>query len=172
METGMREKLMELLKSFRNAMLVTQSGNKLHARPMALLKVEDNGDIWFISSIDSGKIEDIHTHPNVNVSLQDDRKYLSISGRATVDRSRAKIDELWTEECKVWFPKGKDDLSIALIHVTPSEGEYWDNQGVQGIKYVIEAVKAYVTGTTPDIAKDKEVHGSVTMNGGQARAAR
>lgn len=166
METGTREKLLELLKSFRNAMLVTQSENKLRSRPMVLLKIEDNGDLWFISGIESGKIDDIHRHPEVNVSLQEDRKYLSLSGHATIVQSREKIDELWSEECKVWFPKGKADPAIALIRVSPSEGEYWDNEGAQGIKYMIQAVKAYVTGTTPEV--DKGQHGSVKMAGGKS----
>jgi general stress protein 26 len=170
METGTREKLMALLKSFRNAMLVTQANNKLRSRPMALLKVEDNGDLWFITGIDSGKVDEIQHHPEVNVCLQEDGKYLSLCGQASLVRDRAKIDELWTEEAKVWFPKGKDDPNIGLIRVTPTEGEYWDNAGIQGIKYVVEAVKAYVTGTTPEI--DQGLHGSVAMNGGQRVATR
>lgn len=168
METGTREKLMELLKSFRNAMLVTQSENRLRSRPMMLLKVEDNGDLWFISSIDSGKIDDIHRHTEVNVCLQEDRKYLSLSGHAAIVQSREKVDELWCEEAKVWFPKGKADPAISLIRVSPSEGEYWDNEGTQGIKYLLQAAKAYVTGTTPEL--DKGQHGSVKMTGGKRAA--
>jgi general stress protein 26 len=170
METGTREKLMELLKSFRNAMLVTQTTDKaLRARPMALLKIELTGELWFITSFDSGKVHEIQDNPDVNVSLQDDRKFLSITGRATIVRDRKKIDELWTEEAKVYFPKGKEDPHIALIHVIPSEGEYWDNEGINGLKFMLEAAKAYVTGTTPSV--DKDQHGVVKMNGGQGGAA-
>ena len=171
METGQREKLMGILKSFRNAMLVTQAQDKtLHSRPMALLQVEDSGDCWFISGIASGKIEEIEQNPLVNVSLQDDRKFLALSGRATISRDRQKLDELWSETLKVWFPKGKEDPNIALIRVTPSEGEYWDNDGLEGIKYVIESVKAYVTGTTPEL--DSSQHGAVALDGGKTTSPR
>ncbi|HTN86785.1 MAG TPA: pyridoxamine 5'-phosphate oxidase family protein, partial [Sorangium sp.] len=100
MENGSREKLLEILKKFRNAMLVTQASHgTLRARPMALVKVDDGtGDIWFMTSIDSGKIDEIESNPEVNVTLQEQRRYLSLSGRASIVRSRAKIDELWSEE--------------------------------------------------------------------------
>ena len=167
MENGSREKLLEILKKFRNAMLVTQASHgTLRARPMALVKVDDGtGDIWFMTSIDSGKIDEIETNPEVNVTLQEQRRYLSLSGRASIVRSRAKIDELWSEEAKVYFPKGKEDPHLALIHVSPREGEYWDNQGAAGLRFLVEAVKAYVTGTTPKT--DAAQHAAVPLNGGQ-----
>lgn len=166
METGSRERLLDILKTFRNAMLVTQAEDgSLRSRPMALMKVEqDSGNVWFMTNIDSGKIDEIATHPEVNVTLQEERKFLSLSGTASIVRRREKIHELWTEEAKVFFPKGKDDPDIALIRVRPIEGEYWDNEGVSGIKFLVEAVRAYVTGTTPH--PDSMQHGAVSLNGG------
>lgn len=170
METGTREKLMGILKSFRNAMLVTQAQDKtLRSRPMALLKVEDNGDCWFMTGFDSGKIDEIGQNPMVNVSLQDDRKFLSLSGQAVINRSRQKLEELWGEHLKVFFPRGKEDPNLALICVSPTEGEFWDNEGIQGLKFLLESVKAYVTGTTPDI--DNAQHGVVSLNSGETSSA-
>ncbi|WP_437682622.1 pyridoxamine 5'-phosphate oxidase family protein [Sorangium sp. So ce131] len=167
METGSREKLMEILKKFRNAMLVTQATHGvLRSRPMALMKVDDaTGDIWFMTSIDSGKVDEIESNPEVNVTLQQEHRYLSLSGRASIVRSRAKIEELWSEEAKVFFPRGKDDPHLALIHVSPREGEYWDNHGAVGLRFLVEAVKAYVTGTTPKT--DSTQHASVPLSAGQ-----
>ncbi|AUX42820.1 pyridoxamine 5'-phosphate oxidase [Sorangium cellulosum] len=167
METGSREKLMEILKKFRNAMLVTQASHGvLRSRPMALMKVDDaTGDIWFMTSIDSGKVDEIESNPEVNVTLQEEHRYLSLSGRASIVRSRAKIEELWSEEAKVFFPRGKDDPHLALIHVSPREGEYWDNHGAAGLRFLVEAVKAYVTGTTPKA--DSTQHGAVPLSAGQ-----
>lgn len=171
METGTREKLMGILKSFRNAMLVTQAQDKtLRSRPMALLKVDDNGDCWFMTGFDSGKIDEIGQNPMVNVSLQDDRKFLSLSGQAIITRDRQKLEELWSEHMKVFFPRGKEDPNLALICVSPSEGEFWDNEGVQGLKFLLESVKAYVTGTTPDV--DNAQHGTVSLNSGETSSAK
>lgn len=172
METGSREKLLEILKKFRTAMLVTQaSQGALRARPMALMKVDsETGDVWFMTSIDSSKVDEIESHPEVNVTLQEGRRFLSLSGSASIVRSRTKIEALWSEEAKVFFPQGKDDPSLALIHVSPREGEYWDNEGAAGLRFLVDAVKAYVTGTTPKT--DAAQHAAVPLNGGQPGNAR
>jgi general stress protein 26 len=164
MENGSRDKLIEILNTFRTAMLVTSTQDgTLRSRPMALLQVEPSGDLWFMTSVKTGKIDEIAAHARVNVALQKDAAFASVTGRASIHRDRAKIHELWTEHAKVYFPKGKDDPEIVLIKVSAEEGEYWDNEGLEGIKYLFEAVKAYVTGTKkPD--DDKEQHGSVNLN--------
>lgn len=180
MEQGSREKLLELLQTFENAMLVTAAKDgSLRSRPMAVFQVErTDGTLWFMTSATSGKVDEIAADSHVNVALQKAREFVSVSGRARVVRDRSKIDELWSEHAKVYFPKGKDDPDLALIRVAVDEAEYWDSAGVQGIKYLFEAVKAYVTGTTPEVGADQ--HGSVKLqepgragNGtGAPRAAR
>ncbi|MBA3480646.1 MAG: hypothetical protein H0T51_02420 [Pirellulales bacterium] len=42
-------------------------------------------------------------------------------------------------------------------------GEYWDNSGLSGVKYFIEAGKAYLSGTKPDVAGDPRIHGKVNL---------
>ncbi len=73
-----------------------------------------------------------------------------MSGRGTLVRDQAKINEVWKEPFKVWFPGGKTDPEIALIAVTLDEAEFWDNQGMNKVQYVFESAKAYLTGTTPE----------------------
>jgi len=40
--------------------------------------------------------------------------------------------------------------SLAIVEVTPHDAECWDQSGARGIKYALEMMKAYVTGTTPE----------------------
>ena len=35
---------------------------------------------------------------------------------------------------------------LCLIRVDPTVGEYWDNSGSRGVKFVIDAAKAYLSG--------------------------
>ena len=44
-----------------------------------------------------------------------------------------------------------------LIQLRAEEGEWWDERGVNRLKYALETVKAYATGTTPQI--DTSQHG-------------
>lgn len=146
-----RRHLLELVKDFDTAMLATRTGDDVvRGRPMGLADVQDDGLLWFCSDIQSPKVEEIQTHPEVGVFFQGKMKFASVSGKAKVVRDRALIDKMWKADWKVWFPEGKDDPRICLIAVDPTEGEYWDNQGAQGIKYVGRAVKALITGERPE----------------------
>jgi hypothetical protein len=78
-------------------------------------------------------------------------KFVSISGTAVAVDDPRKVSEIWNEAWKVWFPGGKDDPTLTLLKVHVDRGEYWDNSGMSGIKYAIEAGKAYMSGTNPDV---------------------
>ena len=153
-----------LLKKFQNAMLVTHTGAQgFHARPMAIADVEDDGRLWFITSVETAKVHEIEMDSHVHLIAQDgNNAFLSLTGRASLIGDREKIAHLWKEPFRVWFPKGKDDPDIELIVVRPERGEFWDNTGAKRFKYLWEAAKAYMSGTTPD-PDDGDLHGKVRL---------
>jgi general stress protein 26 len=158
------DKLQELLRDFDAAMLVTRnSAGELRSRPMAVADVEAGGTLWFITERHSGKIDEIARDSHVNVAMQGKMKFVSISGTASPVEDRSKVAELWNESWKVWFPGGKDDPTLILLKVDGQKGEYWDNSGASGVKYLIEAGKAYLSGTKPGVDNDPQVHGKVAM---------
>jgi general stress protein 26 len=155
------EHVLELLHGFDTAMLVTRTvGDALHARPMAVAEVENGGAVWFVTDITSPKVTDVGTDPDVLLAFQDSRRYLTVSGKASVVRSPEKIRELWKENFKLWF-EGPDDPRLALLKVTPNEAEYWDTTGIRGLKFAFRAAKAYLTGETAKKEDDPDVHGRV-----------
>ena len=142
------KKLNRILNHFETAVLVTYgSGNKLHGRPMAIAQIEDNCDLWFITAADTPKLQEIQTNNQVLVTFQDkDTRFVSLCGRAEIVQDSQKIDELWREMFKIWFPGGKTDPNLMLLHVRTDEGEYWDNAGMNRIVFVMEALRAYASG--------------------------
>jgi len=155
-----RERLRKLIAEFDTAMLVTHGPDGLRSRPLAIAKQgHDPADevLYFSTAIDSGKVADLQSHAEVNVSMQDKRQFISLSGRARVTRDRALIDRLWAEDWKIWFPQGKDDPSLSILIVEPREAAYWDMSGGAGLKYLFESAKAYVTGSRPP-SDDDERH--------------
>jgi hypothetical protein len=84
-------------------------------------------------------------------------------GKATPVDDRARIAKLWKVEYKVWFPGGQDDPEIVLLRVDGAIGEYWDNSGTSGLKYLVEAGKALLSGTRPDADNDPKIHGKVDL---------
>lgn len=144
-----KEHLHELLESFDTAMLITKhgaNGEGDHARPMAIAAIEGASTIWFVTSTASPKARELQADSRVAITCQSDKKYVAMSGVATLVTDRAKIDELWKETWKVWFPEGKAAPDLGLLRVTVQDAEFWDNAGTTGIRYVIEAVKSYVAG--------------------------
>lgn len=142
--------LYDILEDFRTAMLVTRSGDKLHARPMAVAEMKSDADACFATSINSPKIAEIKADPRVLVTVQSGSEFASIEGSATVVRDRAEIDRLWSDTWKVWFPGGKDDPNLCLLKVRATSAEYWDNSGLQGFSYLFEGLKAVLQSRQPE----------------------
>lgn len=163
MKTPSIENLKDLLHEFSVAMLVTRTPvGQLRARPMILVEIEPEGNILLLTDRHSSKIEEISDDNHVNVSMQSSMKFVSITGTAVVIDDRQKVGELWKESWRVWFPDGQDDPDLILLQIHGDVGEYWDNSGVSGIKYLIEAGKAYITGKRPDVS-DPMIHGKVKL---------
>jgi general stress protein 26 len=164
MATSPDVKLRELLEEFGLAMLVTRTPDgQLRGRPMALAEVGPEGTLWFATDRNSAKVDELARDGHIAVTIQSKTKFVSISGTAETVDDREKLSRLWKAEWKVWFPGGKDDPNLVLLRVDGSAGEYWDNSGTGALKYLIEAGKALLTGTRPDVGGDPKVHGKVTL---------
>jgi general stress protein 26 len=147
------------MHGFSTAMLVTRTEDGgLRSRPLSVVHDKDDPDtLYFATAIDSPKVSEIEADPRVNVSMQDGRRFVSITGTARLVQDRALIDKLWSEPWKVWFPQGKEDPSLYILIVSPSEAAYWDGAGLAGVTYLFDMVRAYVTGTKPS-SDDDERH--------------
>ena len=160
-----RDKVHEILKKFNTAMFVSVSkADQFESRPMQVAKVEDNGQLWFFTKKTGRLAEEIAENPMVLLALQEERSYyLSLRGIASKVSDKAKIKELFSEPYKVWFPGGVEDPDLLLIGVDPISAEYWDNAGSNKLQYMFDAVKAYVTGTKPELVADPDHHAKTEL---------
>jgi len=159
-------KFRELFNKFDNAMLVSSDERgQPHGRPMRVAAHNQDtiDDLWFVTSRDAGKIEEIREEPRVAVIMADDKRFLSVSGHATVVIDRAKIDAMWTDAWKIWFPDGPASEDIALIQVRPIRGEYWDQSFPNGARFAFEALKARLKDQPIDIPDEPEQHAKVNL---------
>jgi general stress protein 26 len=142
-----KKHLYDLLKDFSTAMLASRTAdNSLHARPMAVAELKADAHAYFVTDVRSPKVSEIEAHPVVLVTFQSSSEFATLYGSASVVRDPALIDRLWSEAWRVWFPGGKDDPNLVMISVAPKSGEYWDNSGTEGVKYIFEGLKAYFKG--------------------------
>lgn len=149
------EKLQHLVREIDVAMVTTVTPDgALRSRPMATREFTDDGEIWFFTADDSGKVVDLSEENAVNVSYAEPKKqhYVSIIGNATVVHDRDRAQELWQPSLKAWFPKGLDDPHLALLRVRIETAEFWDthvSKMVQLIDKVRGAAALDDDGTAP-----------------------
>jgi len=171
MSEDQTQHLHELLRSFDTAMLITRHGDEQHGRPMAIATFEGPSTLWFVTQADSPKALEIERDPRVSVTFQSEKRFIALSGIASLVRDRAKIDALWSPTWRAWFPDGKDDPNIALVRVRIEDAEFWDNAGMNGVRYVFEAVRAVLSGEKAADSVDGQ-HGRVKRNGAMAASRR
>ncbi|MBC8064733.1 MAG: pyridoxamine 5'-phosphate oxidase family protein [Chlorobia bacterium] len=150
------EKLHDLIEGMHTAMLTTFRENQLRSRPMAIIKNEDNV-LWFFTSADSEKAQEIAADAHVNVALADEshNKYVSISGKATIIHDPKKAEEMWTVFAKGWF-KGPDDPSLRIIRFEMDGAEYWDGPSSKMV-YLFNLLVSAVTGKEMGMGENEEV---------------
>ncbi len=129
-KNGQLEKFIDLVKEIKTCMMITKdAAGKLNARPMNNAKVEDDGSVWFFTNEFSGKVAQI-SHENeifLTYSAPGSNAYVAFNALAELDDDQGKIDEMWASDLNNWFPKGKQDPKILLIHAKPVDAEYWDH---------------------------------------------
>ncbi|PWG78521.1 general stress protein [Pararcticibacter amylolyticus] len=130
------------------AMLTTtDAAGKLQSRPMYTFKIEDDGIIWMFASKDSQKVSNITANPQVllNYSQPDTDLYIVVRGTAMISDDPVKIEELWSDRYKAWFPYGKTDPNLCLLKISPDEAEYWDTPDLL-VSQIISLVKNTLSG--------------------------
>jgi len=155
-----RAKVWDMIKDIRISLMVTHDyEGQLRSRPMAAQQEDFDGELWFFTSEQSGKIEELEANPQVLLGYADtsSQNYVSITGTAEIVRDQAKVKQLWTEMLRTWFPKGHDDPDIALIKVKAEHAEYWDSASSMMV-HAYGYVKARLTGEAPDPGEHGSVH--------------
>ncbi|GAA2465854.1 pyridoxamine 5'-phosphate oxidase family protein [Winogradskya humida] len=159
-EQEKRETLKELVKAARIGMLTTMTVDGRHvSRPMGLQEVEFDGDLWFFTYSDADLVAQIKVNPQVNVSFSDDKQHswTSVSGTAVQVDDRAKAEQLWNPMLKAWFPEGLETPTLTLVKVNAETAEYWEAARSSKVVTLLGAVKAAVTGKTPDAGENETV---------------
>lgn len=141
------DKIRQVVSKAQDCFFVTHAADSptAGARPMNVRKVDDEGNLWFLSADDSHKNLEVSLDPTVDLYFHGSAHsdFLHLTGRATISTDRAKIEELWEPVIRTWFTGGKDDPRITAIRVAPDEGYYWDTKhgyAAAGIKMLLGAL--------------------------------
>lgn len=153
-----QNKIKELAESIDFTMLATDLFSlPIHAIPMSTKRVDDLGQIWFISNKNSEhnaniqKSNDVHLFYSKAMSME----FMNLYGKAEIVIDKGIIEDLYQKSDDNWF-KGKDDPNITAIKVTPKDAHYWDTKNnilVSMLKMGIGAI----TGKKADLGEQGEL---------------
>lgn len=153
------KKIDELINGKQIAMLtsVTEEGH-LHARPMAVLDVDFDGNLWFFTGKDSPKIDQIQSEPRVNVAYSDpsSQDYVSLSGKARLVIDKSLNEKYWKPQFEAWFPDGLDDPQLSLLKIEVDGAEYWDSPS-STVAHIKGFIQSKITGEQASVGDHAKV---------------
>jgi general stress protein 26 len=85
----------------------------------------DNEAIWFLTDVRGLKDDEVKVDPNVCLTFvyPKEKVYLSVTGKALVNRDPERAKMLWNKEQQVWWP---EDPNLLVMKVEPERAEMWD----------------------------------------------
>jgi general stress protein 26 len=167
------DELYDLIKGIETAMFTTRGPTgQLVSRPMATQDRIEGADLWFVTNVDTHKLDDLALDPHVNCSYFNNksREWVSVSGIARVSKNKAKIRQLYKEDWKAWFGDeggdrdgGPNDPRLALILVEAELATYMKVNKPRPV-VLFQVLRGMVTGSRVDIGEVKEVTGAELMD--------
>ena len=96
---------------------------------MSIHQVDDEGNIWFISSKESNKNFEVTSDKRVQLffTSMSDSHYLSVFGDVTIYKDKEEIDTIWNSIANAWFEESINDATVIIIKVTPTNVYHWDS---------------------------------------------
>jgi general stress protein 26 len=170
------QELYRLIDGIEVAMFTTRTADgHLVSRPMAVQghEPELGADLWFVTDVETHKLDELQADPHVNVSFYRDRtrEWVSVSGRARMVRDRDKIRQLYAPDWRAWFGDeggerngGPDDPRLTLIAVEADSVIYMMNDAPTPI-VLFEVAKGLLTGQRPDVGDTQRVSGEELHRG-------
>ena len=150
------QRVWTLMEQIGVCMLASRDGAKIRARPMGATPRHQANAIYFLTSAEGHKDQEIAADDQVCLSFAkpSSGKYLVVTGRARVLNDRALIRELWDTAAQAWW-EGADDPRVRVIEVTPEDAQFWE--GPHGLTATIGMVIAAATAAPPLLGDQRKV---------------
>lgn len=163
--------LYDLIDGIEVAMLTTRRPDgQLVSRAMQTQRRTAGADLWFVTSTDSHKFEELASDPHVNVSYYRDRtrEWVSVSGKAILSKDRDLVSGLYKPDWKAWFKAAHgtdddeagtpDDPRIALILVEAQSVTYFKSERALPL-VLFDVARAMMGGPAPKFGDEREITG-------------
>jgi general stress protein 26 len=160
------EELYSLIEGIDIAMMTSRTiDGTLISRPMATQEKRPRVDMWFVTSTETHKVDEIQAQPEVNLAYYNNksREWVSVSGTARIVTDSDLIRTLYQPDWKAWFGDeggvrngGPNDPRLVLIEVEAHEATYLKSHEPRAVQ-LFNVAKALITGDAPTIGDMRQV---------------
>ena len=150
------DKMTKLVRDIKIAFLLTDLKKQpINAVPMITKKVDEHGNIWFLSLLDSEHNSNIAKDPQVQLlySHPSNMEYLSVSGNASIVSDKKIIENFHSDEDDTWF-RDANESKYSAIKIVPNVAYFWDSSGNE-LSKLFESGLANPTGENNGIIEKK-----------------
>lgn len=161
------DELYALIEKIETAMLTTRRADgSLVSRPMATQKRDPIADLWFVTEVESHKLDELEHDPHVNLAYFDTKswEWVSVSGTARISTDREQIRSRYQPDWKAWFGAvdevrdgGPDDPRLALVLVDAHSVVYMKREKSKPA-VLFQVAKAMVTGRKSDVGRTRSLN--------------
>jgi general stress protein 26 len=153
--------LYQLIDGIEVAQFTTRRPDgSLVSRPMQVQRRTAGTDLWFMTNVESHKLEELVSDPHVNCAFYKDRtrEWVSVSGRARITQDKRIVHDLYQPDWRAWLGDeggerdgGPDDPRIALVLIE-ADSVVYSKQDRPAPFVLFEVAKGIVTGSTPNVS--------------------
>lgn len=150
------EKMAKLVRDIKICFFLTDLKKQpINAVPMITKKVDEHGNIWFLSRLDSEHNSNLTKDPQVQLlySHPTEMEYLSVFGNASIVSDKKLIEKFHTAEDDTWF-RDTDASKYSAIKIVPEEAYFWDSSG-NTFNKLFKRGLTDALGKNPDIIEKK-----------------
>lgn len=154
-------RLGEFIADIEVVMMTTRAADgSLVSRPLQTLKLDANGELIFFTGADSHKVDELTDESEVNLAYaqQSDHCYVSVRGRARMDRDPDTIHELWSPALHIFFPAGKDDPNLMVLRIRVRDASYWESSG-NFVERAVDFARAMLSEKPQDLGTHGHLEG-------------
>lgn len=150
------DRVWDVVGKARICMLATNAIDGPRARPMEARPDRDDDAIWFLTDRRGLKDDEVKAHPSVCLCFfhAGENAYLSLTGRASVERDPARARSLWNKKQEAWWD-GPEDPNLLVLRVDLARAEMWDGPASSAV-VAVEFARARETGQKPDLGENRK----------------
>ena len=151
-------KLIKAIQDDRIGMLGLVGGESGHYQPMTAFWEEETNSLWFFTYRDTDLAQAAGDGAHAMFTFVDKGHSLwaCIGGELHRHDDPARMDKFWNPVVAAWYPEGRDDPKLTLLHLKPDSGEVWINEKGP-VRFGLDILKANATKTTPQPGLHEEI---------------